>query len=70
MSTFRTEIVGVPVLELARQFGTPTFVYDAAMIRRRVADLSAFDVVRYAQKSQYSIPLSNSNEWSACHTPR
>lgn len=51
MSTSRTEIAGVPVVELARQFGTPTFIYDAAMIRRRVADLAAFDVVRYAQKA-------------------
>ncbi len=51
MSTFRTEIAGVSVLDLARQFGTPTFVYDAAMIRRRIADLRAFDVVRYAQKA-------------------
>ena len=51
MSTFRTEIAGVSVMELARRFGTPTFVYDAAMIRRRIADLAAFDVVRYAQKA-------------------
>jgi diaminopimelate decarboxylase len=51
MSAIRTEIAGVPVLELARQFGTPTFVYDAAMIRRRIADLAAFDVIRYAQKA-------------------
>ena len=51
MSTSRTHIAGVSVAELARQFGTPTFVYDAAMIRRRIADLAAFDVVRYAQKA-------------------
>lgn len=51
MSPFRTEIAGVAVKDLARQFGTPTFVYDAAMIRRRIADLAAFDVVRYAQKA-------------------
>jgi diaminopimelate decarboxylase len=49
--TYRTEIAGVPVADLARQFGTPTFVYDAAMIRRRIADLAAFDVIRYAQKA-------------------
>ena len=42
-STTRTHIAGVPVAELARQFGTPTFVYDAAMILRRLADLAAFD---------------------------
>ena len=51
MSSFRTRIADVPVAELARRFGTPTFVYDAAMIRRRIADLAAFDVVRYAQKA-------------------
>ena len=51
MASFRTEIAGVPVVELARQFGTPTFVYDASMIRRRIADLAGFDVTRYAQKA-------------------
>jgi diaminopimelate decarboxylase len=49
--TLRTEIAGVAVAELARQFGTPTFVYDAAAIRRRIADLAAFDAIRYAQKA-------------------
>jgi diaminopimelate decarboxylase len=44
-------IAGVPVLDLARRFGTPTFVYDAEMIRRRIADLRAFDYIRYAQKA-------------------
>jgi diaminopimelate decarboxylase len=51
MPGLRTHIADVPVTELARRFGTPTFVYEAAMIRRRVADLAAFDVVRYAQKA-------------------
>jgi len=51
MPEARTEIAGVSVAALARQFGTPTFVYDAAMIRRRIADLAAFDVIRYAQKA-------------------
>ncbi len=50
-ATTRTQIAGLDVAELARQFGTPTFVYDAAKIRERLADLSAFDVVRYAQKA-------------------
>lgn len=47
----RSEIAGVAVVELARQFGTPTFVYDAAKIAERIADLAAFDAVRYAQKA-------------------
>jgi diaminopimelate decarboxylase len=51
MTTSRTQIADVSVAELARQFGTPTFVYDAAMIRRRIVDLAAFDVVRYAEKA-------------------
>jgi diaminopimelate decarboxylase len=47
----RLEIAGVSVQSLAQQFGTPTFVYDAAMIRERIKDLSAFDFTRYAQKA-------------------
>ncbi|MGO9114346.1 MAG: diaminopimelate decarboxylase, partial [Thermoguttaceae bacterium] len=50
-STTRTHIAGIPVSDLARQFGTPTFVYDAAMILKRLADLAAFDHVRYAEKA-------------------
>ena len=47
----RTEIAGVPVRDLVRQFGTPTYIYDAAKIRERIADLASFDHVRYAQKA-------------------
>ncbi len=47
----RTEIAGVSVEALARQFGTPTYVYDAAKIIERIEDLRAFDLVRYAQKA-------------------
>lgn len=50
-STTRTEIAGHNVFELAKQFGTPTYVYDASMIRQRIADLDAFDHVRFAQKA-------------------
>ena len=50
-ATLRTEIAGLPVTELARRFGTPTFVYDASMILRRIEDLKAFDHVRYAAKA-------------------
>jgi diaminopimelate decarboxylase len=46
-----TEIAGQSVPDLARQFGTPLYVYDAARIVNRIADLAAFDVVRYAQKA-------------------
>jgi diaminopimelate decarboxylase len=50
-TSLRTEIAAVPVADLARRFGTPTFVYDAAMMLRRLADLAAFDHVRYAEKA-------------------
>jgi len=49
--TLRTEIAGIPIADLARRFGTPTFVYDASMIRRRLDDLRRFDRVRYAVKA-------------------
>jgi diaminopimelate decarboxylase len=47
----RNEIAGIPVEKLAQEFGTPTYVYDAAKIVERVRDLAAFDTVRYAQKA-------------------
>ncbi len=49
--SMRTEIAGVAVADLARQFGTPTYVYDAAKIVERIEDLRQFDVIRYAQKA-------------------
>jgi diaminopimelate decarboxylase len=53
----RSEIAGVPVAELVRDFGTPTFVYDAASIEERIARLRAFDVVRYAQKANSNLAV-------------
>jgi diaminopimelate decarboxylase len=50
-SPLRSEIAGIPVDQLARQFGTPTYVYDAAKVLERVGDLRAFDVVRFAMKA-------------------
>jgi len=50
-SNLRTEIAGIPVAQLAKDFGTPAFVYDALLIAERIADLQAFDCVRYAQKA-------------------
>ncbi len=49
--TLRTEIAGMPVVELARRYTTPFYVYDAAKIVERIDDLRAFDVIRYAQKA-------------------
>lgn len=50
-SNRRGDIAGVPVTELAARFGTPCYVYDAARMVQRLADLEAFDHVRYAQKA-------------------
>ncbi len=56
-SLLREEIAGVPVRDLARDFGTPTYVYDAATIARKVAALRDFDVVRYAQKANSNLAV-------------
>ncbi|WP_429361195.1 diaminopimelate decarboxylase [Paraburkholderia sp. GAS32] len=39
------------LVELAHQYGTPIWVYDADVIRQRIAELRSFDVIRYAQKA-------------------
>ena len=55
LSLIRHDIAGVPVADIARDFGTPTYVYDAATIAARIAELRAFDVVRYAQKANSNL---------------
>ena len=42
---------------LAREHGTPLFVYDAATIRARTQELRGFDVVRYAQKANSNLAI-------------
>lgn len=49
--TVMSHIAGVSIADLARLYGTPTFVYNAQMIRQRIADLKVFDTIRYAQKA-------------------
>ena len=56
-SLLRNEIAGVPVHDLARDFGTPTYVYDGAAIVERIAAFSAFDVLRYAQKANSNLAI-------------
>jgi diaminopimelate decarboxylase len=53
----RTEIAGLSVDELARQFGTPFFAYDAAKIQERIEDLRSFDAIRYAQKANSNLAI-------------
>ncbi len=56
-SLIRHDVAGVPVADIARDFGTPTYVYDAATIEARVAELRAFDVVRYAMKANSNLAV-------------
>ncbi|MBI1903318.1 MAG: diaminopimelate decarboxylase [Planctomycetia bacterium] len=56
-ATLRTEIAGHGVVELARRFGTPTYVYDAGTIAARIEELRAFDCIRYAQKACSNIAI-------------
>lgn len=51
------QISGLSVRELAQQFGTPLYVYDAEKIVQRIHDLDAFDVVRYSQKACSNLAL-------------
>jgi diaminopimelate decarboxylase len=51
------EFAGVPIASIARDFGTPTYVYDQAVIERRIDDLAGFPVVRYAQKACSNVAI-------------
>ncbi len=53
----RRDIAGVPISELAAQFGTPTYFYDADRIVRQLQHLQAFDVIRYAQKANSHLAI-------------
>jgi diaminopimelate decarboxylase len=39
------------LLDIAAEFGTPVYVYDAAVFRRQLSSLARFDRVRFAQKA-------------------
>jgi diaminopimelate decarboxylase len=53
----RTPFSAPQLQALARQHGTPLWVYSAATIARRIQDLAAFDTVRFAQKANSNIHL-------------
>jgi diaminopimelate decarboxylase len=57
MQLLRREIAGVPIAELTREFGTPTYVYEAACIEERIRDLAPFDVIRFAQKANSNLAV-------------
>ncbi|MEM7786046.1 MAG: diaminopimelate decarboxylase, partial [Planctomycetota bacterium] len=56
-SIFRDEIQGHSIKELGAQYGTPCYVYDALVIRERIAQLRQFDVIRFAQKACSNIAI-------------
>ena len=39
------------LIQIAKDFGTPVWVYNASIIRHRIANLKSFDVIRFAQKA-------------------
>ena len=53
----RREIAGHSIESIVKHYGTPCYVYDMATIRQKVADLKAFDVIRYAQKACSNIAI-------------
>ncbi len=56
-STSRSEIAGHTIPSICEKYGTPCYVYDWSVIERRIADLGAFDAVRYAQKALSNIAI-------------
>lgn len=57
MKNVLTKIVGLPVPELARAYGTPAFIYDQAVIEQRIGELKRFPVIRYAQKASSNLAI-------------
>jgi diaminopimelate decarboxylase len=52
-----TDLTAENLLRLPAEFGCPVWVYDAAIIRQQIAQLSQFDVVRFAQKACSNIHI-------------
>jgi diaminopimelate decarboxylase len=57
MEKLLVDIGGQKVIDLARQFGTPAFVYEQDVIEKRIEELAAFDVIRFAQKANSNLAL-------------
>ena len=48
---------GPQLVAIARNHGTPCWIYDASIIRERIAQLRQFDVIRFAQKANSNIHI-------------
>ncbi|GIX00366.1 MAG: diaminopimelate decarboxylase [Pirellulaceae bacterium] len=53
----RQHFAGCSINDLADRFGTPCYVYDAAIMKQRVELLRDFDAIRYAQKACSNIAI-------------
>jgi diaminopimelate decarboxylase len=51
MKNLISHIGGLPIPQLAQRFGTPAFIYERAVIEKRIAELKVFEVIRFAQKA-------------------
>lgn len=54
-----TEFAGQSITQLAEQFGTPCYVYNAKKIIEQVKSLAQFDTIRYAQKACSNLAILN-----------
>ncbi|HCN5344041.1 TPA: diaminopimelate decarboxylase, partial [Escherichia coli] len=52
-----TDLTAENLLRLPAEFGCPVWAYDAQIIRRQIAALKQFDVVRFAQKACSNIHI-------------
>ena len=50
-------ISAAQIAQIAGQFQTPCWAYDASVIRQQIARLRQFDVIRFAQKASSNIHL-------------
>lgn len=57
LQTTETALNATNLLPLARRYAGPFWAYDAEIIQARIAQLQAFDVVRFAQKSCSNIHI-------------
>ena len=57
LNNTETALTAANLLPLAQHYAGPFWAYDAAIIQQRIAQLSAFDVVRFAQKACSNIHI-------------
>ena len=55
--TMQIPLDAARLLRVAAEFGTPLWLYDATVIRARIAALKAFDTIRFAQKACSNIHI-------------